>query len=199
MTSFALKLTPARLSLEPWLRVVALVTLMLVGAGPLCSRAQEASFSEYEVKAAWLLNFARFVNWPTNAFTSSASPIVVGVAGKDPFGRSLEEAFNGKTVKGRPLVVKRPATDLELRQCHILFVSVSERRRFRDISEKLRTQAVLTVGEADDFLDAGGIVNFVLKEKSIRFEINVQAAQTAGLKMEANLLKVAVSVRGKYE
>jgi hypothetical protein len=78
-------------------------------------------------------------------------------------------------------------------------VSTSERRRFREILQRLRTRTVLTVSEADEFLDAGGVVNFVLKGKSIRFEINVQAAQATGLKMEANLLKVAVSVRGKYE
>ena len=87
------------------------VALMLAGAGPVGSRAEDASFSEYEVKAAWLLNFARFVNWPTNAFQSPESPIVVGIAGKDPFGRLLEKAFAGKTVKGRSLVVKRMVTD----------------------------------------------------------------------------------------
>jgi len=175
------------------------MALMLAGLGPMGGRAEDAPVSEYDVKAAWLLNFARFVNWPTNAFASPESPILVGIAGKDPFGRSLEKALTGKTVKGRSLVVKKPVTDEELRQCHILFVSISERRRFRDLCDKLRTQPILTVSEADDFLDEGGIVNFVLKEKSIRFEINVQAAQAAGLKMEANLLKVAASVRGKYE
>jgi len=198
MTSLAPSHSPPRASKVPWSCFVVLVVL-LSGVSPNCSRAQEVTFSEYEVKAAWLLNFARFVTWPTNAFNSSNAPIVVGIVGKDSFGRSLEKAFNGKAVKGRPIVIKRSVPDQEMHQCHILFVSASEYRRFKDISEKLRTNAVLTVGEADDFLDAGGMVNFVLKEKSIRFEINVQAAQTAGLKLEANLLKVAVSVRGKYE
>ena len=199
MTSLALKSAPARRS--PWvgLRAGVLIALMLIGLGPVSSRAEDGSFSEYEIKAAWLLNFARFVNWPTNAFASPEAPIIIGIAGKDPFGRSLEKAFAGKTVKGRPLIVKKPVSDEELRQCHILFVSVSERRRFRDIFERLGTNSVLTVGEADGFLDEGGILNFVPKEKSIRFEVNVPAAQAADLKVEANLLKVAVSVRGKYE
>ncbi len=191
----------SRLRVPPvtWSCLVVLWVVLLSGASPNFSRAQEVTFSEYEVKAAWLLNFARFATWPTNAFISSNAPIVMGIVGKDSFGRSLERAFSGKTVKGRPLVIKRLVPDQEMPQCHILFVSASEYRRFKDISEKLRTNAVLTVGESDAFLDAGGMVNFVLKEKSIRFEISVQAAQTAGLKLEANLLKVAVSVRGKYE
>jgi len=199
MTSLALKSAPARRSAAAWLHGAAVAVFMVAGAGTVCSRAEDASFSEYEIKSAWLLNFARFVDWPTTAFESPQSPIVIGIAGKDPFGRLLEKAFSGKTVKGRSLLVKRMAVDQKLSRCHILFVSVSERRRFRDIFEKLRASAVLTVGEADGFLDEGGIVNFVLKEKSVRFEINVQAAQAASLKMEANLLKVAVSVRGRYE
>ena len=199
MTHFAPKPPPPRVLPGLWSRVLAMATVILIGAGPVGSRAQETTFSEYEVKAAWLLNFARFVNWPTNTFQSLESPIVVGVAGKDPFGRLLEKAFAGKTVKGRSLVVRHPTTDQELRQCHIVFVSNSERRRLREILEKLGNHAVLTVGESEDFLDQGGVVNFVLKEKSIRFEINVQAAKSAGLRMEANLLKIATSVRGKYE
>lgn len=198
MTSLALKSAPARRA--PWvgLRAGVWIALMLVGIGLVRSRADDVSF-EYEVKAAWLLNFARFVNWPTNAFAGPESPIVVGIVGRDPFGRSLEKAFAGKTVKGRPLVVKKPVTDEELGQCHILFIGVPDRRRVRDIVDRLGTKPVLTVGEVDGFLDEGGILNFVLKEKSIRFEINVQPAKAAGLKVEANLLKVAVSVRGKYE
>ena len=199
MTSLALKSVPARSSPAVWLRVAALLAPLLAGIGPIGSRAGDASFSEYEVKAAWLLNFARFVDWPTNTFESPETPIVVGIAGKDPFGRLVEKAFKEKTVKGRSLIVKRLTADHELSRCHILFVSAAERRRFRDICGKIRAMPVLTVGETDGFLDEGGSINFVLKEKSVRFEINLQAAQAAGLKLEANLLKVAISVRGKYE
>lgn len=199
MTHLATLPLPPRIRPGPWPRVLAMITAILIGAVPADSRGQETGFSEYEIKAAWLLNFARFVNWPTNAFGSPNSPIVMGVAGRDPFGRLLEKVFAGKTVKGRPLVIRHPASDQELQQCHILFISNSERRRLREMLEKLATQPVLTVGETDDFLDQGGILNFVLKEQSIRFEINVQAAKAAGLKLEANLLKIATSVRGKYE
>lgn len=199
MRTHPLHTTPTRIRPGLWSRVLTLSALLLHLAAPLPARAQESSFSEYEIKAAWLLNFARFVSWPTNAFDAPDAPIVVGVVGRDPFGRLLEKAFEGKAVKGHPLVVKRLTPDQDLRQCHLLFVSALEQRRFKDSLERLRTKPVLTVGESDDFLDEGGIVNFVLKEKSIRFEINVRAAKAAGLKMEANLLKVAASVRGKYE
>jgi hypothetical protein len=164
--------------------------------GPL--RAQEP-LSEHQVKAVWLLNFARFVEWPESAFAGPNDPIVVGVAGKDPFGAGLEKVFSGKTVKGRSFRIRQVSTDQEMRGCHLLFVVSSDRRKPRDWAEKLKRAPVLTVGETEEFLGDGGIINFVLKDSSVRFEINLKAAQAAGLRLDANLLKVAVSVRGKYD
>lgn len=162
-------------------------------------RAQNTAFSEYDVKAACLLNFARFVEWPTNGWTNPRTPLVVGVAGRDPFGKGLEKAFVGKTIRGRPVVLKRGVSDAEARRCHLLFMGRSERRRLRDRLEPFRALPILTVSETDEFLDQGGVINFGLKENAVLFEINVRAAQRAGLRLDANLLKVAVSVRGRYE
>ncbi|SRR6266498_1135962 len=178
-----------------WRCVVRLV--LVLASLPL--PAQELPVSEYQVKAVWLLNFARFVQWPATAFSNAHSPVVVGVLGKDPFGRDLEKALEGKSVQGRSFQIKRVSTDLEMRGCHILFVAASERRRARDLPEKLKGACVLTVGESEEFLDQGGIINFLLKDKTVRFEINLKAAQPAELKLDANLLKVAVAVRGKYD
>jgi len=162
-------------------------------------RGQELAPSEYQVKAVWLLNFARFAEWPTNAFPDPRAPFVVGVVGKDPFGKNLERAFEGKVFKGRPFAFKRISSRVQTQGCHILFIPSSEGRRIRDWPERLKGEAVMTVSEVEGFLDYGGTVNFVLKDNTVRFEINVKAAQSAGLKLNANLLKVAVMVKGKYD
>lgn len=162
-------------------------------------RGQETAPSEYQVKAVWLLNFARFAEWPTNAFPGPKAPFVVGVVGKDLFGKNLEKAFEGKLFKGRSFAFKHISSELEARGCHILFISSSEGRRIRDWPGKLKGAAAMTVSEVEGFLDYGGAINFVLKDGTVRFEINVKAAQAAGLKLNANLLKVAVTVKGKYD
>jgi hypothetical protein len=178
-------------SLSSWLALLLLVASAI--------RAQQVFPSEYQVKAVWLLNFARFVEWPESAFTNAQAPLVVGLLGKDPFGMDLEKTFAGKTIKGREFEIRRVSSENELRRCQILFVAFSERKRLRDLMEKPRAVPILTVGETDDFLDQGGVINFLLRDNSVRFEINLKAAQAAQLKLDANLLKVAVTVRGKYD
>lgn len=154
---------------------------------------------EYQVKAVWLLNFARFVEWPADRFSSTDAPFVVGIVGEDPFGPHLESTFAGKTIKGRSFVIKRLDAEDDLKSCHLAFFSNSERRRHRELCDRLRQAAVLTVGDAADFADNGGMIGFVRKDHTIRFHINLDAAQPAGLNFSAQLLKVALSVRGKYK
>jgi YfiR/HmsC-like len=155
--------------------------------------------SEYEIKAVWLLNCARFVDWPGRSFADAQSPFVIGVVGKDPFGKHLDKAFEGKVVKGRTFIVKRLFVDQNLKDCHILFVSATERKRTRNLLARLKGVPVLTVGETDEFLDQGGMVQFVRKDETICVAVNLEPAQRASVYLIANLLKVAVSVRGKYE
>jgi len=162
------------------------------------SHSAEQSLPEYQVKAAWLLNFARFIDWPTGRFNSLDAPIVIGVVGADPFGRNLELTFKDKNVKGRAFLLQRLSTDQDLAACHIIFVSASERRKQRELCEKLKAAGVLTVGDNEEFLAHGGMINFVAKDASIRFNVNLEAAQAAGLKLSSQLLKVAVTVKGKY-
>ena len=162
-------------------------------------RAQEASAPEYQVKAAWLLNFTRFIDWPRESFAKPGDPIVVGVVGKDPFGAHLENAFAGKTVQGRPVLIKRLTADQNLKPCHLVFLSTAEKKRHRELLDRLKHAPILTVGEADDFLEQGGVISFARKEGNVRFVINVDAAQAARIKVSAKLLGVALSVKGKYE
>jgi hypothetical protein len=184
---------------QPACWAAGLVACALLLLCPPARPAEDPPLTEYQVKAALLLNFVRYSSWPATAFAEPRSPYVVGVAGRDPFGRDLEKAFEGKFVKGRPFVLKRVSSEQEMRACHLLFVSSSERRRTRDLLEKIQGAPVLTVGESPEFLDQGGTINLLLRSGSVRFEINLESARTAGLKMDANLLKVPVSVRGKRE
>jgi len=166
----------------------------------LCSPArpaEEAPPSEYQVKAAQLYKFVRYSDWPARAFADTSSPYVMGVVGRDPFGNDLENVFEGKTVKGRKFLIQRVSTDQEMRACHLLFVSSSERRRSTDLLKRLAGAPVLTVGESPDFLDHGGMINFRIIDESVRFDINLEPARIARLKLDANLLSVAASVRGK--
>ena len=159
--------------------------------------AQEKASVEYKVKAAYLLNFGKFVEWPTNRFPTATSPIKVGVLGKDPFGADLDRIMAGRVIGGRKFEIIRSSEPEASLACHIVFVSSSERRQFSQIIETLHKANVLTVGEHEQFLEQGGIIRFFLhddpvrSESTVRFEINASAAQTAGLRISSKLLQIA--------
>ena len=150
---------------------------------------------EYQVKAAFLYNFAKFVEWPLPALGPPGSPIVVAVLGKDPFGSQLEQTFGNKTVQGRTIVVRRGEKLDDVKGCHILFVSSSEKRHLQQIFEALKKSSVLTVGEVDHFAELGGMINFVLENDKVHFEINVGSAERSGLKISSQLLRLAKVVK----
>ncbi len=152
------------------------------------------AISPYQVKAAFIYNFIKFVEWPTTTFNDSKSPYVVGVLGKDPFGLELDYAMKNKTVNGRPIVVRR-ITDEKMNQCHLLFISSSEKRRLKSIFEQLKDKPILTLGETEEFAQTGGMINFVIEENKVRFQINIEAAKRADLKIHSTLLNLARVVR----
>jgi len=159
--------------------------------------AEAAVLGEYEVKAAFLFNFAQFVEWPDDAFDDSRSSIVIGILGDDPFGSIIEKTVAGKTVREKKFVIKRFQRVADVERCHILFVSSSEEVRLTDILDAVRSSSVLTVGEMERFAERGGIVNLTKEQNKIRLEINVEAAERAGLKISSKLLKLAKVVGGK--
>jgi hypothetical protein len=150
---------------------------------------------EYRVKAAFLLNFAKFVEWPPQAFKNAADPITICVAGKDPFGGALDQAVNGKTVQGRPFLVRQLVDLQQIGTCQIVFVGSSERKRLASIFHEIKTSGVLTVGECDNFTAEGGIVNFRIAEGTVRIQINVDAAAQQELRISSKLLSLAEIVR----
>jgi hypothetical protein len=152
-------------------------------------RAQEAP--EYQLKAAFLCNFAKFVEWPADAFASTNSPLVIGVFGDNPFNGFLEDiAAASKPVNGHPLVARKITFTADLKKCHILFMSSSLKKA--DTENLLKgLGGVLTVSEMDGFTKAGGMINFFMEGKKIRFEINAIAAKEAGLGISSKLLMLA--------
>jgi hypothetical protein len=155
--------------------------------------AAPLSASEAEVKAAFLFNFGKFVEWPPSAFEERAE-MVVCVVGDDSFADTLDGAFGGKKLHERPLRVERPATAGETRGCHILFIDDSRQRQLPEILRAVDGQSTLTVGDTQEFAAAGTIIGFTMEENKVRFVVNSGGAERAGLKISSQLLKLAVHV-----
>lgn len=153
-------------------------------------RAQETS-SGYREKALSVLNFTRFIQWPDEAFLDSNVPLVIGIVGDDPFGYQLPKAIIGKTVQGHSLTIRRFKAGEDMRSSHILFVGASETTRLPQILAGLRGSSVLTVGEMDRFIEAGGIIQFSYQQSHVRFSVGLDAANQAHLKVSSKLLRVA--------
>ena len=168
--------------------LVAFVSAQFVTAPNV--RVQEA-LTEYQVKAAYLFNFLKFVEYPGESFTDSLAPIVICVVGDDPFGDALPQVVLGKTVQGRDLVNRIYRSSEDLRGAHILFISASERKKLPMILSGLHGSSVLTVSDAAGFLDAGGMIQFLNENDRVRFAINVDATSRAKLKMSSKLLSLA--------
>lgn len=150
---------------------------------------------EYQVKAAFVYNFTKFTDWPPGAFSSPRAPIVIGILGEDPFGQTMDDLVRGETVRERPLVVKRLRAGDDLRSCHILFISQSEKERLPAVLSQLKGSPVLSVGDLAGFAEQGGMVNLLLANKTVKIEINQAAAEQAGLQISAKLLKLARLVK----
>jgi uncharacterized protein DUF4154 len=150
---------------------------------------------EYQVKARFLCNFARYVEWPTESFKTPNDPIAICILGHDPFGGALDQAVNGKQVDGRPFLV-RPVSGIppDL-HCHILFVPSSEGKRFRSMAGSLEGSAILTIGEIQELPAEGGVINFRLEDGHIGFEINLDAAGRRHLRISSRLLSLAQAVK----
>jgi hypothetical protein len=157
--------------------------------------AQAQAVEEYQVKAAFLYNFAKFIDWPADAFKSPKDPLVVCVLGQNPFGGALEDVIRGKTVEGRPFALRQISNAEEASSCQILFVSSESGKQFRSLAGNLKPAGILTIGEAPGFASSGGVVNFKLDQGRVRFEINVDAAEHAQLHISSKLLSLAQIVR----
>ena len=150
---------------------------------------------EYKVKAAFLYNFAKFVDWPPGAFPDAKSPLTLCILGEDPFGPFLDQTVAGESIGGRPIAVQRGARLADLKGCHLLFIGRAERGRLREVIAALHDGPVLTVGEEGSFLDDGGMIDLVLEGNRVRFEANLAAVDRSPLKISSKLLRLARQVR----
>ena len=144
---------------------------------------------EYRIKAAFLYNFAKFTEWPAGAFADAKAPLRLCILGEDRFHGAFK-ALEGRIVKNRPIVASRPSSTDSLGQCHLLFIGASEHGRLGTILESLRGMPVLAVGDTPRFARSGGIIRLETVDNRVRFEINVEAAHHAKLKLDSRLLRL---------
>jgi len=150
--------------------------------------------SENDVKAAYIFNFAKFVEWPEKAFASKSAPIVLCVLGDDSLGDAIQN-LETKKIKGRSLSVVRTRSKEQIRSCHILYISESEKKEISDILSKMDGRPCLTVSSVNEFAAQGGMIGFVRKGNKVRFEVNPDAVRRAELAVSSRLLNLAIIVR----
>ena len=177
-----------------WPRCVLSAFILVANLGfALGVSAQQPRPEEYQVKAVYLYNFGRFVEWPAAAPTDE--PFTICILGHDPFGAALDTTLSGEAIGTLKLVAKRISSPRDAASCRILFVSSSEAGRAKDILARVEKSPVLTVSDIPGFTAGGGMIQFVLKENKVRFEVNLAAAEKAGLVFSSQLLKVATDIR----
>jgi hypothetical protein len=161
------------------------------------AKAQSPPLTESQIKAGFLFNFTKFVEWPPGAFADSGVPIVLGIMGNNPVTELLIETAAGKTVNGRAVIVQQFKDGQDPRTCHILFVSSSQEKHVSQILERLKGSPILTVGETSGFARFGGMINFIVEGNKVRLEINLDATARARLKISAKVIAVARLVTGE--
>lgn len=156
---------------------------------------QQAKPGEYQVKAAYLYNFGRFIAWPAKGAAESSNSFAICVLGEDPFGLALNATLADETIGGKSVVARRIPDPADAVNCRILFISSSEAGRLKQILSVLKDASVLTVSDLPQFSRTGGMVQFTMEGSRVRFEVNLAPAERAGLILSSELLKVAVNVR----
>jgi hypothetical protein len=144
---------------------------------------------EFQVKAAFLFNFSKFMEWPANSFSTPYDPFVIGVYGKDPFGSSLNETIQGETMMGRPMIVERIRDMNDIKKCHILFIN--QPGKTADVLAHAKGLGILTVSDDPNFCSMGGIIRFYKEKDMVRLQINVDAAKESNLTISSKLLRIA--------
>jgi hypothetical protein len=180
------------LSLRPLLIAVTAACAFL--AIPVL-HAQNPRPTDFQVKATYLYNFGRFIEWPRKVAAAQGGSFTVCVLGQDPFGPSLDATLAGETIGGKTVVAKRISSAEESGDCQILYLSLTDDSRLNKIIADLDKKAVLTVSDMSQFVKRGGMIQFVLEGKKVRFEVNLNATQHAGLTLSSELLKVATAVK----
>jgi hypothetical protein len=171
--------------------MIAMVMCLSLVCQVRAQNADSSDSSEYLIKAGFIYNFAKLVDWPASSFAQPDSPIVIAILGTDPFGTIIDRTVGGKKIGSHPFVVKRLKGGADFRDCQILFVSSSEYAHMDEILRAARGLPILTIGETPGFANHGGIINLTLEDDKVRFEVNVDAAKQANLNISSRLLALA--------
>ena len=174
------------------------VVTMLLLQFPATAGSADYNVSEYEVKAAFLFNFTKFVEWPREAFYAPGEPLTICIVGDDPFGAGLDFIRN-KSVNNRGLEIRRLGQPADTRDCHVLFIAYSEKTRMREILNSVVKQEVLTVSDISGFAGSGGVIEMYIKDRKVRFRVNTSAARRHHLKIGSQLLELAEIVTDKEQ
>ncbi len=177
-------------------RSLALAVLLLAICFKFAAQASAQSVEESRVKAAYLYNFAKFVEWPPGVFRNPDDPAVICVVGDERTSDVLEPAVAGKKANGRPVEARRPHSSAELKSCQVLFIGFSDKERIAQLLSEVQRSSVLTVGQSDNFIALGGMINLALKNTTIELEIDPEPSTAVGLKISSRLLVVAQLVKG---
>jgi hypothetical protein len=172
--------------MKNWIIAAAVSFSLLLGSIPTHAAMRE----EYEVKAAFIYNFSKFIEWPTDVLPKAGEPFLIGVLGDNPFHGHLQ-MLERESVQGAPIIIREYRRAKEAKVCHILFISRSEEKRVDAILKELAGTQVLTVSDMDGFIKLGGMISFRMKDQKVQFMINRNAMLGAGLKPSSELLKLA--------
>ena len=153
--------------------------------------AQQPVAREYQIKAVFLFNFTQFVQWPAHAFQNASSPLVIGVVGEDPFGPFLNQTVTGEAMANHNLVVERYASIDEVKDCHILFISLTDKQDLRRALDRVKTKPTLTVSDTEGFTRMGGMIRFYNEVGRTRLRINMEPVNESGLIISSKLLRLA--------
>lgn len=175
-------------------RLLAAVLVLVAGVSP-GARAAPSERGEYAVKAAFLLNFAKFIDWPARAFAGPDGPLTVCVLGADPFGSVLDETLQEERIGGLRLVAARIPTAADVGRCHIVYVSVSEQGMYAQHLERMDRRRILTVGDSPGFIAAGGHLRFYLDDNRVRFAVNPDAVAGAEFQVSSQMMRLATIER----
>ena len=174
-------------------RALLFVGFLALGESARASAQAGAGSLEYQVKAAYLLNFTRYVEWPSRSLPANA-PLELCILGDDPFGETLDQAIRGRRSQGRSVIVRRVESDEGVFGCHLVFVTDESWNQRRTLVASLTSRGILTVGNSDQFGRDGGVIGFVISNETVRFVINLKAMERSGLRISSRMLSLAMQL-----
>jgi hypothetical protein len=165
-----------------------IAVVLMIGS---CLASAQTPSREYQLKAAFLFNFTRFVEWPPSSLPADETPLVIGILGANPFGSFLEELVSGEKVNGHPVIITQYKNTDDIKKCHILFINLSDPKKQGEAIADLRAKSILMVSDNASFLGNGGMIRLFTKDNKIKMEVNVEASKAAGLIISSKLLRLA--------